>query len=387
MLGERLDAEVLRDVQTRYFAAAENALRSHGGQVEKYIGDAVMCVFGLPAAHEDDALRAVRGALDVIAAVERLNAELRDELDVELAVRVGVNTGEVVAGGGERSGQALVTGDTVNTAARLEQAAPAGGILLGDLTHRLVARFVDAEAEPPVAAKGKAAPLSVWRLRGLQSGAAGLVSRAAGLVGRDEELDALRAGLERVANEAPRGMDDRQRRRRHREIAGWLRSCSRSCRRGARSTAPARAMAAATRIGRCGDVLEIIAPVAPEGRLVELLASQPEAQMTAQRLLSLTGYRSGTLRREEAFGAVERLFAALAADEPLVVAFEDLHWAEPTFLDLLEFLGESLEAPVLLIGTAREELFGERPAWPPSRCTSSRSRPTPRRNCSPSATA
>ena len=147
-LGERLDPEVLRDVQARYFEAAASALRAHGGQVEKYIGDAVMCVFGLPTANEDDALRAVRGALDLAAGVAELSADLRVELGVELAVRIGVNTGEVVAGD-PSSGQALATGDAVNTAARLQQAAPIGGILLGELTYRLVSSGVRARAVTP----------------------------------------------------------------------------------------------------------------------------------------------------------------------------------------------------------------------------------------------
>ena len=204
-LGERLDAEVLRGVQARYFVAASNALREHGGQVEKYIGDAVMCVFGLPLVHEDDALRAVRGALDLAAGVEQLNVELRVELGVELAVRVGVNTGEVVAGD-PSSGQALVTGDAVNTAARLEQAAPAGGILIGELTYRLVSGAVWAEPVAAISARGKAAPVQAWRLLGLVDRPAGLGPAESALVGRAGELAVLQARLDQVMQERKAGL-------------------------------------------------------------------------------------------------------------------------------------------------------------------------------------
>ena len=198
-VGERLDPEVLRAVQARYFASAAAALRAHGGQVEKYIGDAVMCVFGLPSAHEDDALRATRGAWDLVKAVEALNRELRAELDVELAVRVGVNTGEVVAGDHSR-GQALVTGDAVNVAARLEQAAPAGGVVIGDLTHTLVKGHVRAVPVEPIHPKGKTFPLAAWRLLGPTAGGPRAKPRAA-LVGRVDELAALRAMLARVESQ------------------------------------------------------------------------------------------------------------------------------------------------------------------------------------------
>ncbi len=154
-LGERLDSESLREVMTRYFDAMRAELERHGGTIEKYIGDAIMAVFGLPTVHEDDALRAVRAA----AGMQRALAELNDELDriwgVRLANRTGVNTGEVVAGD-PTGGQRLVTGDPVNTAARLEQAAPTNEILIGDLTYRLVRDAVDVEPVEPLELKGKA---------------------------------------------------------------------------------------------------------------------------------------------------------------------------------------------------------------------------------------
>ncbi len=148
--GERLDPEALRRLQSRYFDDARVALERHGATVEKFIGDAVMAVFGTPQLHEDDALRAVRAALELRKAIEELGLE----------ARIGINTGEVVAG----SGDALVTGDSVNVAARLEQAAEPGVILIGESTQRLLSGAVTSELAGPVEAKGKAEPLRAWRL-------------------------------------------------------------------------------------------------------------------------------------------------------------------------------------------------------------------------------
>ena len=217
--------------------------------MEKYIGDAVMCVFGLPTANEDDALRAVRGALDLAAGVAELSADLRVELGVDLAVRVGVNTGEVVAGD-PSSGQALATGDAVNTAARLQQAAPIGGILLGELTYRLVSSAVRARAVTPIYARGKSAPLAAWRLLGP-------VERPAGCRTPHPTSSVARRSLRcsRRSSSASREA--------HAEIvlvcgeAGIGKSrlvaeLSRSCPRAAHCPARARATAAGTRTARCG---------------------------------------------------------------------------------------------------------------------------------------
>src|SRR3954462_14091853 len=147
-MGERLDPETTRRLMARYFESAREILERHGATVEKFIGDAVMAVFGIPQVHEDDALRAARAAL-----------ELRNAVG-ELHVRIGVNTGEVVAG----TGETLVTGDAVNVAARLEQSAGTDEVLIGELTHRLVADVVLAESVEPLTVKGKSAPLQAYRV-------------------------------------------------------------------------------------------------------------------------------------------------------------------------------------------------------------------------------
>src|ERR671934_252160 len=168
-MGEALDSESLREVMNRYFAEMRRVLEDHGGRVEKYIGDAVMAVFGLPRLHEDDALRAVRAAYGMQRALEALNDELERRFGVRLANRTGVNTGEVVAGD-PSAGQGLVVGDAVNVAARLEQAAPAMEVLLGELTYRLVRDAVEVEAVEPLELKGKSERVPAFRLVSVGAG-------------------------------------------------------------------------------------------------------------------------------------------------------------------------------------------------------------------------
>src|SRR5712691_8052037 len=162
-LGEKLDTESLREVLKLYFQELRGALERHGGVVEKYIGDAIMAVFGLPRLHEDDALRAVRAAAEMKEALARVNERLAAGWGVTLANRTGVNTGEVVAGD-ISSGQRLVTGDVVNVAARLEQSAPEMEVLIGESTYRLVKDAVEVEPVPPLTLKGKADPVPAYRL-------------------------------------------------------------------------------------------------------------------------------------------------------------------------------------------------------------------------------
>src|SRR5438105_5227498 len=200
-LGEALDSESLREVMNRYFAEMRQVLEDHGGRVEKYIGDAVMAVFGLPTIHEDDALRAVRAAHGMKAALAGLNGELERVWGVRLENRTGVNTGEVVAGD-PSAGQRLVVGDAVNVAARLEQAAPATEVLLGDLTYRLVRDAVEVEPVEPLALQGKSERVPAYRLVSVGRGD-GYARRAdSPLVGRERELDAGEEGEAVVARVA-----------------------------------------------------------------------------------------------------------------------------------------------------------------------------------------
>ena len=190
-LGELLDPEAVHIVMSSYFDEMQAVIERHGGTVEKFIGDAIMAVFGLPVLHEDDALRAVRAAVGMNEALAALNARLERERGVTIAVRTGLNTGEVLAGDASAR-QTLVTGDAVNTAARLEQAAGAGEILLGATTWSLVRDTVTVEPRPAIPLKGKAEPVPAFLLRSVGTGAV-RPDRADGpLVGRDGELDRLR---------------------------------------------------------------------------------------------------------------------------------------------------------------------------------------------------
>jgi hypothetical protein len=180
---------------SRYFDEMRVALERHGGTVEKFIGDAVMAVFGVPNVHEDDALRAVRAAGEMREALVALNKELERDHGVSLAARIGVNTGEVVAG--DPQGQTLVTGDAVNVAARLEQAADPGSVLLGEDTMRLVRDAVAAEPLEPLLMKGKSDPIPAFRLIEVTTGVAGVARRLdSPMVGRDRPLAQLRQAFD-----------------------------------------------------------------------------------------------------------------------------------------------------------------------------------------------
>src|SRR5436190_3674232 len=188
-LGETLDPESTRALMSQYFEVVQNVLERHGGSVEKFIGDAVMAVFGVPLMHEDDALRAVRAAVEMKAELARLNEGFERTWGVTIANRTGIDTGEVIAGD-TSWGQSFVVGDAVNTAARLEQSAQSEEILVGEATHRLVHDAVVFERVSPVDAKGKAQPVRAWRVLDVVPGAPGWSRRLdSPLVGRDAELD------------------------------------------------------------------------------------------------------------------------------------------------------------------------------------------------------
>jgi class 3 adenylate cyclase len=200
-LGERLDPETLRRLMARYFDRMKAVVERHGGRVEKFIGDAVMAVFGIPAVHEDDALRAVRASAEMREALAELNLELERDHGVTVEARTGVNTGEVVAGDPLR-GQTLATGDAINTAARLQQAAGPGEILLGAPTFRLVRDGVKVDTREPLTLKGKEGTVEVFRLREVLPEAEAIPRRLdSPMVGRDRELQLLRLAFDRAVEE------------------------------------------------------------------------------------------------------------------------------------------------------------------------------------------
>ena len=329
-LGERLDPEAMRRTMGRYFEEIRLIVERHGGTVEKFIGDAVMAVFGIPVAHEDDALRAVRAVAEIR---ERLEA-LGEELSAALSFRTGVNTGEVVAGEGET----LVTGDAVNVAARLEQAAAPGEILIGVATLALVRDAVTVQPVEPLELKGKREPVPAFRLTAVDASAAAFARHLdAPLVGRVREQQRLHADFEGVVSErachlftllGTAGVG------KSRLVAEFL------------ATAGDAADVLRSRCLHYGDditywpLVEILVAIGVDAG--EVIGSSPaETQLTFRKLLE-----------------------ARAAERPQIVVLDDIQWAEPVFLDLIEHVADwSRDAPISLLCIARPELLELRPGW------------------------
>ncbi|MGQ0608034.1 MAG: ATP-binding protein [Chloroflexota bacterium] len=365
-LGEQLDTESLREALTVYFDAMKAVLQRHGGTVEKYIGDAIMAVFGLPIVHEDDALRAVRAAGEMQQRLVEVNDELERRWGIRLENRTGVNTGEVVAGD-PASGQRLVTGDTVNTAARLEQAAPASEVLIGPITQQLVRHAVQVEPVEPLELKGKAERVPAYRLVSVASGPSSARRLQAPLVGRSAELARLldtqaaseqdRAGrLVTVVGAAGVGKS--------RLIEEFLASLG-------PTTVALR--------GRClsyGDGITfwpLVAAIRAAAAIEDDLPPEPALQRlatlcsdradVADRLAPLLGLSDVTYPIEETFWAVRMLLETLARAGSVVLVLDDIHWAEPTLLDLVEHVVTTAEAPIMVVCSARGDLIDERPGW------------------------
>jgi class 3 adenylate cyclase/tetratricopeptide (TPR) repeat protein len=369
-LGERLDPEALRRVMSRYFDRMATVIRAHEGTVEKFIGDAVMAVFGIPLLHEDDALRAVRAARDMGAAIDELSAELERDHGVGLAARIGVNTGEVVSGD-PSAGQRLVTGDAVNLAARLEQAAAPGEVLIGESTYRLVRDAVDVRPVPELEVKGKARPVRAYRVTAVLDGGQGRPRRLdSPMVGRRKELDLLRHALERAVAERTAhlftvlGAAGVGKSRLVLEfLAGSaagvtvLRGRCLSYGEGITFHPIAEAVQTAAGIERTDDV------AAARSGLAALLEGAEQRDRIGALVAGLLGWDEPGAT-EDAFWAVRKLFEHLARDEPLVLVFDDIHWAQPTFLDLVEHLADwTREAAMLVVCVARPELLDVRPGW------------------------
>jgi len=363
-LGERIDPEVFRKVQHRYYEAVREALERHGGTVEKYIGDAVMAVFGIPIAHDDDALRAVRAAIDIRTGLAELNTKLAEEHRLRLSIRTGVNTGEVVTGDASQ-GHAFASGEAVATTQRLETAARAGEILLGEATYRLVSNAVLVEPVEPLTLKGKAQPVAAWRLLGVVEGAPAFPRRLdTPMVGRERELAALHGELEAA-------VEDRRCR-----LATIVGPAGIGKSRLGNELLRTAGKEVTTLVGRClaygegitywplrGILLSATGHLSQAG-IEESLAGADDAEQIAARLAGAVGTAESAPGGEETFWAVRRFLEHLARERPVVVGIDELQWAEPTFLDLIEYLvGWTSDAAVLLLGLARPELLEQRPTW------------------------
>jgi class 3 adenylate cyclase len=374
-LAERLDPEDVQALLRPYHDAVRNEIESFGGVVEKFIGDAVVGMFGAPVAHGDDAERAVRSALtvrDTIAAMDDVDSRL------ELKVRIAVNTGEalVIVNARPALGEAMVTGDVVNTAARLQAAAPVGGVLVGEETYRATRDAIVYAPAAPVEAKGKERPVAAWIA--LQ------VARLPGdrpargpLVGRRHELDLLRGTWERVASECtphlvtiigPAGVGKT---RLAEEFAEMVRD------RGGRTvrgrTLPYRESTAysalAFQLKQLCRIYETDSVETASKKLdeaVSTLLGTAQAQEVTRHLGIILGLdSSGTIAdRESLFFSIRTFIEAVAADQPTMLVFEDLHWADVALLDLVELLAARLRnLPVLVVALARPDLLDVRPAW------------------------
>jgi class 3 adenylate cyclase/tetratricopeptide (TPR) repeat protein len=370
-LGERLDPESLRAVMTRYFDMARTVVERYGGTVEKFIGDAVMAVFGVPAVHEDDALRAVRAATELRANLGSLNDELERSSGIRLDARTGVNSGEVVAGD-PSSGQSFVSGDTVNVAARLEQAAQPGEVLIGGDTLSLVRDAVRVEDAGPMRLKGKAEPVPAFRLVEVIAGAAAHTRRLdSPMVGRDHQLRSVLDAFDRVE------------RTRSCELVTIVGEAGVGKSRLTIEVLSRLAGRATVLEGRClpygeGITFWALAEIVKQAASIDdddpssdalakiegLLHGDDDAAVVRDRVGAAIGLGDGTGAIQETFWATRRLLEVLAADRPVVAVVDDIHWAEPTFLDLLQYVaGFSRDQPVLLLCMARPELREVRPQW------------------------
>jgi class 3 adenylate cyclase/tetratricopeptide (TPR) repeat protein len=354
-LGERLDPESLRQVMVRYFDAMRDAIEGHGGTVEKFIGDAVMAVFGVPVLHEDDALRAVRAAADMRSALAGLNEELARDYGTVLQIRIGVNTGEVVTGTEER----LATGDAVNVAARLEQAAGPGEILIGEETLGLARDAVEVEPVEGLTLKGKTTHVRAYRLLSVDAEAPAVRRRLdVPMVGRSRELRRLREAYAQA-------VDDR--------------SCQLFTILGQAGVGKSRLaeeflsnVEEATVVrGRClpyGEgitywpVVEAVLQLT-SGDAARVAGLLPDP-LAASAIEGLLGRETAATSPEEVAWAFRKLLEGAASTRAVVCVFDDLHWGESTLLELVEHVADlSRNAPILLLCMARPELLDRRPSW------------------------
>jgi class 3 adenylate cyclase/tetratricopeptide (TPR) repeat protein len=372
--AEKLDPEDVRQLLSSYHSQVRAVLERHGGTVEKFIGDAVMAVFGAPRAHEDDPERAVRSALAI-----------RDwaRAEPDLQVRVAVASGEALVSLGARpaEGEGMVAGDVVNTAARVQSAAPVNGVLVDDSTHRATRDAVSYAQAEPVLAKGKAEPVRVWEALEpvARFGVDLSVDAQTPLVGRDRELELLRSlldrartegstqlvtlvgvpgiGKSRLVGELSRLADEEP------ELVTWRQG--RCLPYGEHVTYWALGEIVKAEAG----ILESDQPAAAEEKLRRMVSSvvtdEADARWVAGELRALAGLSSEAGGNADAAkGAWSRWLEGLAHRRPTVLVFEDLHWADDGLLDFVDELVDWLrDVPLLVVGTARPELVERRPGW------------------------
>src|SRR5712691_5723115 len=381
--AEQLDPEDVLGVLEHYYVRLRAELERYGGTVEKYIGDAVVAHFGVPVAHEDDPERAVRAGFGILEAIGELNAE---DPSRDLKVRIGIATGEAIVTLGARveEGLGIAWCDILNTAARIEGAAPVMGILVGEETYRASAHAIEYRPHDAIEAKGKANPVPVWEAVRVKGALERRLTHEAPLVGRTAELERLVALWERTQAERRPGLatiTGDPGIGKSRLLTEFLTGVQE---------------AAAVHWGRClsygegitywpveeilkdaAGILQGDDPAVVSAKLGVLLERGPtddldQLRTIAVALANLIGapttprgtYSAAEISQAELHWGIRRALELLAAERPLVLVFEDLHWAEPTLLDLIEYLADDeAAAPILLLGSARRELAEIRPSF------------------------
>jgi class 3 adenylate cyclase/tetratricopeptide (TPR) repeat protein len=372
--SEHADPEDIRGLLRRYHALLKADIEVFDGTVEKFIGDAVMAVFGAPLAHEDDPERAVRAGLRILDSITELNEA---NPGMNLSVRVGVNTGETLVSlaASPEKGEGMVAGDVVNTAARLQAAAPVNSVVAGDRTHRATRGVFRYEELPPVTAKGKSEPVALWRAISLRRDRELPAPRATKFVGRDAELIQLidqfdrsvsdssvhvvtvvgepGAGKTRLVEELKAFLAE------HRDGVIWRRGRCLPYGEGITFWALGEVVKAEA------GILESDSTETAGTKLDEVLAEGPDREWIRQRLLPLIGMEAASAAtRDESFTAWLRFLESIARRGPAVFVFEDLHWADDAMLDFVEHVAARSEAaPMLVLGPTRPELVDRRPTW------------------------
>jgi len=373
--SEAADPEDIRARIDPYFDRLTSALQAYGGTIEKFVGDAVQGVFGAPVAHEDDPERAVRAALRILDEIADLNAL---DPSLELTVRIGVNTGEaLIRPGSHLESRGIVIGDVANIASRLQTVAPEGAIIVSESTYRATERVFDYEGLGLATIKGRAEPIPIWRAVAARARLGTDITRTptGPMVGRTTEVRLLRDAFERTVRDRSVGLvtivgePGMGKSRLVAELGSFL------------DSVPDRVR---WRQGRClpygqgitfwalGEIvkaetgiLETDPPAVAGAKLdAAVLDDDPDAPWLRQRLRPLVGLDAPPAEREENFTAWQRFLVSLAATEPAVLVFEDLHWADDALLGFIERIVDDTTArPILIVATARPELFDRVPDW------------------------
>lgn len=365
-MGDEFDVESVREVMFQYFAESERIVERHGGVVEKFIGDAILAVFGLPTTREDDALRAVRAAVAIQSHIDQLNVQLDRRFGRTIELRIGVNSGEFIVGGSYRD-EPLVAGDVANVAARLEQTASPGDILIGETTYRMTRRLIHVQQVGPLDLRGKPEPILAYRVLSV-SPDAGLARqpRAGRFVGRQVELEHLRTEFQKTV------------------AAVECRIVTLTADAGLGKTRLASEFAASLEndalvlTGACrphGDalpyrpILDMLAQIGPSRSLdpadgldaiVSGLVDDEDRAAITRALGSATGLAEATTTPSEIAWATRRVLESLALRQPVVIVLDDLHWADPSLVEVLGAVNDRIErAPVLVLLLSRPHPSGD----------------------------